>query len=499
MIIMRLLSCFCLGSIASLSLPPFGFLFVLPISFSPFIYILLNAKTRGLRFWYGWFFGFGYFVFSLSWIGNALMVEADKFAWMKPVALIAIPAFLAVYIGCVSFISSILPNRKMLSCWIFAITWTLAEVIRSYLIFPFPWNLLGYAVYSSDQLSQFASIIGVYGLSFISVLFSSILVTRSLKWMLFSGLCVIIIYSYGNFRLSGKELYEGEKMTARIIHSGQLTHHLGNKDKVIQQINDLIKLSNKEHSKAPELIIWPEAIVPLETSSNIASILSYNLPKGSWLVSGADRIGYGFDGQKYYNSMVSINANGHVDSIYDKHILVPFGEYIPMRSVFPSIIQKVAYGMGDFSPGEGGDLLDVNQVKALPLICYEAIFSFYLNKFQLSDVVFIINITNDSWFGDSIGPKQHFYMSKFRAIEYGIPMLRVANGGISALIDEYGVDIVKIDDKKGVVEDVNILNIKHAPTFYREYLCVLEFIFLVASVLTCIFAMRILYRSKDEN
>lgn len=495
----QLLICFWLGSIASLSLPPFGFLFAFPVSLSPFLYILLSAETRKLRFYYGWLFGFGYFLFSLSWIGNALMVEADKFAWMKPIALIAIPAFLAIYIGCVSFISSILPNNKMLSCWIFAITWTLAEVIRSYFVFPFPWNLIGYAFYSSDELSQFASIIGVYGLSFIYVLFSSILVTRSFKCILFSVLCIGIIYSYGDFRLSAKELYNGEKMVVRIVHSGQLTHHLGNKDKLINQINDLIKLSNKEYSNAPDLIIWPEAIVPLETSSNIPSILSNNIPEGSWLVSGADRIGYGLDGQKYYNSMVSINANGHVDSIYDKHILVPFGEYIPMRSVFPSIIQKVAYGMGDFSAGEGGELLDVKQAKALPLICYEAIFSFYLNKFPLRDVSFIINVTNDSWFGDSIGPKQHFYMSKFRALEYGIPMLRVANGGISGLIDEYGVDIVKIDDNTGVVKDVEVPKVEHRPTFYQEYLYILQFIFLAISLLSYGFVIWVLYKPRNKS
>ncbi len=487
MTIIRLLICFCLGTIASLSLPPFGFLFFLPISFTALLHVLLTSKSKRLSFYYGWFFGFGYFLFSLSWIGNALMVEADKFAWMKPIALIGIPAFLGIYIGLVAFISSMVPNSKILSCWIFAITWTLAEVIRSYFIFPFPWNILGYSFYSSNELSQFASILGVYGLSFIAVLFSSIFITRSLKAILISILFMGTIYLFGSTRLSKQHVDNTDVLSVRIVHSGQLAHHLGDQDKLIKQIKDLIKLSSQAYKSRPDVIIWPEAIVPLEHGGNITKVLSDNLPKGSCLITGSDRISYTIDKYKYYNSIISIDPNGEIGSIYDKHILVPFGEYIPMRWLFPSIIQKVAYGIGDFSSGEGNNLINIDQIKALPLICYEAIFSFYLKKFQLSDVDFIINITNDSWFGDSIGPKQHFYMSKFRAIEYGMPLIRVANGGISGFIDKYGIDLIKIDDKQGVVQDVYVPKMISEATFYQKYLHVIQAIFLIVSIISYIF------------
>lgn len=485
---------FVFGLTSSFSLPPFGLFFLMPMGFIGLLLLLIYSHTKKEQFVLGYIFGFGHFLFSLNWIKNALMVEADKFEWLKPFALIGIPAILAIYIGCVAVISSMVRHRRVLLCWTFSITWTLCEILRSYFIFPFPWNLLGYASYVSNVISQFASVIGVYGLSFMLVMFSTVFITKSFKAIMSCIMMFIFIYSFGYYRLSNQSINNSEKLKVRIIHYTPTKHHFGDQDEWKTQIDDMIYLSNAEYQNTPDFIVWPEAVLPFKDSSMLIPAVMGLLPQGSWLISGADRVQDELYQTKYYNSMLSISSNGDIKSVYDKHILVPFGEYIPARWMFPSLIQKIAYGIGDFSVGEKYQLLEVNGKYAIPLICYEAIFTFFLNKFAIDKANMIINVTNDSWFGDSIGPKQHFEMVKFRAIEYGLPLIRAANGGISSVVNRYGIESISTGSKQNRALDVDVYIDKVKSTFYHENLLSLQILFCAISFITYSFIFFMIIR-----
>jgi len=486
---------FLLGILASLALPPVGFIWVLPLALPIFLELLQRLPDKKSQFLFGWCFGYGHFIFSLSWIGNALMVEADKFAWMKPISLLGIPAFLACYIGVVAVITGFARSNRYMMWWMFALAWVLLELARSYLIFPFPWNLLGYSFAPSLVMSQFASVIGIYGLSWLLVLAGSVLFTRSV--IAISLICLLMgsVYLWGYEYLKKEGVDEGF-ITLRLVQPSPPHHHLGDVNERASQIRKLVFLSQGQPSaSAPDAIVWPEGVLPLIGHDQVLKTIASLLPRESWLLTGADRV---TNDHLYHNSIISSTPEGDVASYYDKHILVPFGEYIPLRWLLPAFIEKVAYGMGDFTIGKEYSVIKVGDNYAVPLICYESLFSLFVNNFPLARAGFLLNVTNDDWFGDSLGPYQHLAMAKFRAIEYGKPLVRVANSGISMAVDFHGRELASIPLGASKAIDLQIKLVLKETTFYCANIFLLGCI-LIINIIISLAAMFLLNRSRSSN
>lgn len=436
-----LLSMLC-GICAALALPPF---FYFPFGIAAFsgLYLLLQKSTNLKQsFWIGWSFGFAHHVVGLYWISNSLLVDADRFAWLIPFAVSLIPAALAVYIGLVAVAHKKLVtkiNNQTLGIILFAALWVIGEYLRAHLFTGFPWNLMGYALNMTDETIQIAHITSIYGLGFIFILATTAPALIQQKKYIFILLCSIAlpaaVYHYGAQRLSDAPQGTTD-IPIRIVQANIAQNQKWNDETRMQGFVKHLQLSRGAKSGA--VIIWPETSVPffLEEDPQARQAIARNIGNTQILITGTLRVKR--DGEyasQLWNSM-EVLQKGQIIASYDKARLVPFGEYIPMRRLFP-LVDKITHGSIDFSRGSGATALSVEGLPAFsPLICYEIIYPDYQPK--AGSAKWIINVTNDGWFGDSTGPYQHFEMARMRAVEQGIPVIRAANTGISGIIDAYG-------------------------------------------------------------
>ncbi|ETN97377.1 apolipoprotein N-acyltransferase [Reticulomyxa filosa] len=347
---------------------------------------------------------------------------------------------------------------------------------------------------------QSLSLVGVSGLSFIICLVSSVVYSRNYKLIaiVFSITTMLIVYGYN--RLETSSVFN-DGYNIRIVQPNLIEHHMGDRSKQILALETLFELTftNLDRHKA-NIIIWPEAAFPFgyHNLTPWEKILSESIPANDYLITGIDRYEYGDNKVvKAYNSIIIFDHNGATKSSYDKVILVPFGEFVPLRRFLPNFIDKVAYGIGDFSVGKNKSLLKINDEFAgiIPLICFESIFSHYIKGFNFKDAGLLLNITNDAWFGDSIGPYQHLAMARARAVEYGIPMIRVANNGISAVIDSKGRIINSILlNTKSIMDIKTPLKVEKS-TIYADYqYLILLFVAILLFILTLV--EKVLYSHK---
>jgi len=406
-----------------------------------------------------------------------LLVDAKRFAWLIPFALTFIPSFLALYF--VAFAASykkinhkfnlIFNYQKIL---IFAVLWLLFEMLRSYLFGGFPWNLIGYSLSFSNAAIQSSSIFGIYGLSFFATIFclAPVLFFKGLSRNNPSALSdkvfatILVILFVGNFvfgycRLQNTKIVESEGAKLRLVQANIKQDLKWNPEQKYRNLVKHIKLSNEVNNENIAAVIWSETAVPYSIDSDSNSLLEElqkAVPQNGVLITGALRTEYrdmkiaspldvakqksvadsqDLQFENVWNSVFALNKNGIVN-YYDKHHLVPFGEYIPFAKFLP-FVEKITGGGEGFGEGEGPKTLAVPDFAFSPLICYESIFSSsIINKKNRPNL--LVNVTNDAWFGASSGPFQHFDMSKMRAVEYGIPLARVANSGITAFIDPLG-------------------------------------------------------------
>ena len=439
-----LLSMFC-GIGAALALPPFFYFPFAIIGFSG-LYLLLQKSTNLKQsFWIGWSFGFAHHVVGLYWISNSLLVDAARFAWLIPFAVSLIPAAAAIYIGLVATVyHKLFPSPS--GRWArgegvlgFAILWVFAEYLRAHLFGGFPWNLMGYALNVTDETMQLAHIVSVYGLSFIFVLAATAPALLMQKRRLQAGICTlllpIILYSYGYQRLANAPQTSTD-VPIRIVQANIAQNQKWNDNTRMQGFMKHLELSRGAKSGA--IIIWPETSVPffLNEEAEARAMIGKVIGKTQTLVTGTLRVQR--EGEyvtQLWNSM-EVLQKGEIIANYDKARLVPFGEFIPLRNLFP-FVEKITHGSVDFSSGTGATAISIQGIPAFsPLICYEIIYPDY--RPQAGSAKWILNVTNDGWFGNSTGPHQHFEMARMRAVEQGIPVIRAANTGISGIIDAYG-------------------------------------------------------------
>ncbi|MEO1531028.1 MAG: apolipoprotein N-acyltransferase [Pseudomonadota bacterium] len=414
-----------------------------------------SARTPRGGFTAAWAFGFGYLIVSLHWIGHAFLVDADAFAWMLPFALTGLPAFLALFWGVAGWLTRIAaPGGGPVTLAALAATLTLTEFARSHVLTGFPWALPGY-VWIETPLAQTAALTGPHGLGLLTLLVTGLpllaLVTLTGRARLallvlpiaaFAGL-----WGYGTARLaSAPDTNAGPVL--RLVQPNAPQHLKWLPDYAPTFYRRLLEGSAAPADPAlgaPAMVIWPEtavAFLPEESPEARAQMAA--AAGGAPLVLGALRRRSAAAGGGFANSLLTLDASGSVIARYDKHHLVPFGEYVPFRTLFGALGVEQLAGRGQFMPGPGPQVMaPVGTLpRFVPLICYEAIFPHEVippgAETGASRPGWLLQITNDAWFGTLGGPQQHLAQARLRAIEQGLPMVRAANTGISAVIDAHG-------------------------------------------------------------
>jgi apolipoprotein N-acyltransferase len=407
----------------------------------------------------GWWFGFGYFLGGLFWIGEAFLVEAEVFGWALPFAVTLMPAGLAIFHG----LAAAAATAKWQPCTgrvlALALAFGVAEWLRGHILSGFPWNTLGYALTAPLELMQVSGLVGVYGLTLIVmlvlplplVLIDDARAGRVAMRIRNIGLASVIatlaaMWIYGASRLTGGPVPMIEGAIVRLVQPSVPQREKWRPEHQQRIFLEHLALSGgtPDGLKGITAVIWPEAAMPFRPldSPDALDLIGRLLPLGVHLISGGLRmeIDAARSHRRVFNSLIVFGAGGGPVAVYDKLHLVPFGEYLPLQSLLEAIgLQQLTRLRGGFSSGVGPRaLLRVPGLPLIgPLICYEAIFPGTLVQGTERPGLFI-NVTNDGWFGDTTGPHQHLHQARVRAVEEGIPVVRVANNGISAVIDPYG-------------------------------------------------------------
>ena len=469
---------FILGISTAFSLPPYNYFFINFITLPILLFFLIknNQKLKRISFYIGWMFGFGYFLQSLYWITNSLTFE-EQFKILIPFALISIPLFLGLFYGVATlFISYFNLNYKFSSIIILSIALGSIEYIRSIILTGFPWNLFAYSLSNSINLIQLISFTGTYTFNLLCItvfliptifIFDYKKITK-ISILLFFSVLVIFNFIYGSFTIKHFKNYDKSILETKIkIISPQIEvkryFENENTEKIILE---LIKLSEPNNDEKT-LFIFPEGVLSniyLQDLNNYYYLFSENYSNKHNIIFGINS----FEDPKVFNSMVLLDNNLSVLDIYKKNKLVPFGEFLPLENILVNFgLKKITRGYKSFSKDSERNVISLNNLKFLPLICYEIIYSGNLNN-NVEDFDFILNISEDGWFGNSEGPFQHFAHSIFRSIEEGKNLIRSANNGISAHINPKGQIINQVGfNKKGIIEIKNIQKTKK--TIYSIY------------------------------
>ncbi len=460
----RNLLLFALGVCATLAMPPVYLFPLLIPAFTGLFFMIESAPSRKRAFWDGWWWGYGYYLTGLYWICISMLTDPAKFGWMVPFALFGLPAVIAVFpaIACLLFtclrgaVASY--ERKpcdllsaVASLLLFTCSYSLLEYARGHVLTGFPWNLPGYAWMVSDVSAQVASVTGIYGLSLITVLLASapalLLHRRGARVVVVLWAAFALSIAGGAWRLAEADKVPPEArfvsgVKLRLVQPNIAQPHKWDPARQQEILKRQIDLSLSGDVSGITHTIWPETAVPylIVAHSELAHALAKAVPLEGALVVGALRVENPESPDwKVWNSLIALGADGGFASVYDKRHLVPFGEFMPLRSLIPVAAEKLIVGAKDFSDGSKTALFPVpGAPPATALICYEAIFPQSAMQSGGERAQWLINVTNDAWFGVSSGPYQHLAMSRMRAIEQGVPLVRVANTGISVVTDAYG-------------------------------------------------------------
>lgn len=409
----------------------------------------------------GWWLGFGYFVAGLWWLGAAFLVEADQFAWALPLGVLGLPALLAFFFAFGFMLARILWSPGPFRIFALVAGLGLAEWLRGNLLSGFPWNAIGMALGGNDVTVQAASLMGLYGLTlFCIAIFAApatvvdVTVSRSspstFRAFGIAVAALAILVGFGAIRLWRAEATFDSSVKLRIVQP-----NLPQDDKFRPERRDQILshyLSLSDRATSPTIsgladvthVVWPESPFPFILGRDQEAIrrIAGALPVGATLITGAARqiqSGVGSSRSQFFNSIQLLSSDGLLSESYDKMHLVPFGEYLPLARLFEKVgLRQFVHIPGGFDAGAGPRTLMVPGLKpAIPLICYEAIFPEIISPADVR-AGWILNVTNDGWFGITSGPYQHLAQARMRSVEQGLPMIRAANTGISAVIDPYG-------------------------------------------------------------
>lgn len=407
-----------------------GFWPLLPLGLALSLWCAKSAGSPARAAWSGWAIGTSYFGASLSWIVEPFFVDAAAHGWMAPFALAGMAGGLALFWALAFWLAQRLSRPASLIA-----LWPLAEYGRSTLFTGFPWGLQAYA-WIETPLAQIAAFVGPHGLGALVLALAALPVF----WRRGAGSLAALL-GLGGLALLGAQhaarLPEAAA-AAPIIRLTQPNAPQHQKwDPAYAPIFFRRQLAATEAAPRPDLIIWPETSLP--SWLNDAEVTLQEIAKaagGVPVLIGAQR----YEGWDAFNTLVELKSDGSLGQLYDKHHLVPFGEYLPFGALLSRFgMQTLTRSFGGFTPGPGAALIELDGIGAvLPLICYEAVFPHQMDTVSGKRPEFLLHVTNDAWFGTWSGPYQHLVQARFRAIEQGLPMLRSANTGITAAIDARG-------------------------------------------------------------
>ena len=487
----RRLAALIAGALSALAMAPFFFWPMLWLTLPALVWLIDGAAWRvgdgQRRRWHarpavaaaetGWWWGFGYFLAGLYWIGEAFLVEAEVFAAFMPLAVVLMPAGLALFCGAACALAAPFWKSGAWRVLALALSLSATEWLRGHVLSGFPWNVLGYALTWPLPLMQSVAVLGIYGLTLVAVLLFA------LPPVLWSGprlrprrtrmaalavavlpLALLGAFGYARLALAAADTVPGVKI--RIVQPSVPQREKWRREHQARFFQDHLDLSVRNpEGKADGLagithVIWPEAAMPfapLEMPEALAAIGDL-LPEGTVLIAGAirvERLSPGAPGPyRLFNSLLVLGRRGLLLAFYDKIHLVPFGEFLPLRGLLGAIGLRQLSDRGGFESGPSPrPVLDIPGLPGfVPLICYEAIFPGAVVQGPKRPAA-IVNLTNDGWFGDSTGPHQHLHQARVRAVEEGLPLVRAANNGVSAAFDAYGRVLGRLSlNVRGVID-----------------------------------------------
>ena len=484
-----------LGAGLNLAMAPIEFWPAFYLALPPLIWVLAGAASWRSAFATGWCFGFGYFAFGLFWIGNAMLVEAGQHAWMIPFAALGLPAFLALFFA-LAALPTLFARDHFSRALFLATSLGAVEWLRGHVLTGFPWNLLGQAWTGQELLLQGVSLIGIYGITFAALLSGCMLAVvaqrQSKTIFLIIGIAIALpvgTASYGFFRLAhapevGKDWVPG--IGLRLVQAGIPQKEKWQRRYLIRNFQKHLSLSLRDRPGWISHVIWPETAspFPFDTHEGARKAATKSVPQGGLLISGMIRRQYE-PTRKIWNSIVALDGKGQIRANYDKFHLVPFGEYIPLKNWLP--IEKITAGRLDYSAGTGPVSWQLGSLPVVsPLVCYEVIFPGQVSV-DMPRPKWLLVLTNDAWYGRSSGPYQHLILAKLRAVEEGLPVVRAANTGISAIFDAYGREWSRLDLTESGVLDTRLPKAPVGSTVYVQYSNLLVVAFLLLTLLTWIF------------
>jgi apolipoprotein N-acyltransferase len=472
----RVAVAFTAGALSAFGFAPVEFFPALLLGFAVLLLLLDGAdesthpvRTGALT---GWAFAFGQYLIGWHWIGYAFLVDPSAHLWQMPFALVFLTAGLALWIGIACGAALYFWQDGIARLLVFAIFYAAGEWMRGHAFTGFPWNLPAYGWGASLAILQSVSLMGAYGLSFLTVLFGASLADLAnrrsaapLAMLLLFG----VLWGFGAWRLADNPTTYVPKVQLRLVQPGVPQREKENSVYFARNWQRLLELSAMPG--APTHIIWPEAATPpflLDRSAYALDEVSLLTGQNRVLIAGTTHFVRGPDKISYFNSLYIFGPDGALRDIYNKFHLVPFGEYVPFASVLNKIgITKLTAGQEGFDSGDGVHIYAVPGAPAMtPLICYEIIFPGAVTDHQHRPGWFV-NVTDDSWFGPWAGPYQHLLIARVRAIEEAVPVARAANTGISAVIDPLGRVTAALGLGKTGVLDVGLPKALGPSTYAR--------------------------------
>ncbi|GLQ16930.1 apolipoprotein N-acyltransferase [Maritalea porphyrae] len=525
----RLLVAFAAGALAALSMPPLYVLPALFVAFPILVWLLDGVETQlswrqklfGPAFRIGWSFGFGYFTLSLHWMSGAFFVEPDLFLWALPLGLFGLPALLAIFWGFGASIAHLMWSDYGQRLFALAGALSVTEFLRGHLFTGFPWNLHGYALGLSDQTMQFGSIVGIYGLTFLMLIMAMSPATiwpnleqsKIDRFAPFIGaLCALAgLFAFGQWQLSANPTEFRRDVRLRLVQPNIPQAEKWKPENVGPIFEKLLALSAERSSPddpgliATTHLIWPESVFPFLVAERpqALALIARLLPNGTNLIAGAarNRVDLTLGDQSeagVLNSILSFNDQGEINATYDKYRLVPFGEYVPLKPVLSLLgIREMVSASDSFVHGTPPRkaFTPLGTPPLLPLICYEVIFSGGLGD-TIRQSEWMLNLTNDAWFQHTIGPAQHFEHARMRAVEEGVPLVRVANTGRTAVIDAFGRITASLAMDKAAVLNANLPQ-RLEKTLFSQYRHTIFYLIIGAVLLSVILRNR--WRRNWEN
>ena len=452
-------------------MPPLYWLPLAVVGLVVFVWLWDSASTARIAAWRAWMWGVGYFAVGSYWMVEAFFVPPADFAALGPPAVIGLACVLGIFPAVAAG-----TTKKLVLRWshlggryrrivLLAVAWTATEWLRGHLFTGYPWNPLGHVWAFATPLLQSAALVGVYGLGTLSFI---VLAAPAAGWRAsIAALVAVVVAGVAGQQVMGPVDQSTGGPLIRIVQPNVPQAEKWRPETRPAELQKLVDLSRRDGFDKLAAVVWPETAAPyiVQPGSPAIGMLAVAAPRGGYLLAGAARAGADIqDG--VWNSFLAITPEGSLAATYDKVHLVPFGEYIPFHKEWPPLTGLI--GRGSFEKGDSFTTLSLPGLPAFsPLICYEAIFPGDVTG-PGARPAWLLNVTNDAWFGTSSGPYQHLTSARLRTVEEGLPMIRAANTGVSAVIDAFGRVVASLEmEREGVID--HTLPPPRAQTLYARW------------------------------